>query len=311
MAPAPVLRAAHVRRPPADAFRLFTEHIGAWWPLPSHGLFGDRAGTLSFRDGRLVEQAVTGEETVWGEVLVWEPPHRLAITWHPGRTDGPASTVEVRFTGDADGTRVELTHHGWEAFGERAGAARQGYVGPSAWGHVLDHYADVADRDDERAPVDALRRAYAAFFAEAEAGGFAPPTDGGWNAEQVVGHLLVNDASAAAVCRAIVHGRSVTFDNAVANDRARLDAVVNAHGDLAALVAAGRRDAETLCLLLARLDDEQLATAVPCHLVDGGEVMVDQPLPWGRLMLGVQVEHHLPAHTEQLAALRPAPATAG
>lgn len=305
MPTAPVLRAAHVRRAPADAFRLFTDQIGAWWPLPTHGLFGDRAGGLAFEEGRLVERAVDGSPTVWGEVLAWDPPHRLVVTWHPGRSDGPMSTVTVTFAGDDTGTRVELRHDGWESFGERFEAARQSYAGPSAWGSVLDHYADVADRDAaEPAGVAALRAAYEAFFAVAERGGFGPPPAGEWSAGEVVAHVAVNDGLVAAVTQGLVHGRTITFDNAVSNDLAVLDAFVARADGLTDLVDLGRRRAETVCLLLARLDDEQLATAVPCHLVDGGTLMVDQPLPWGRLMLGVQVEHHLPAHTAQLDALR-------
>jgi len=298
MSTVPVLRAAHVRRSPADAFRLFTDQIGAWWPLPTHGLFGDRAGGLSFVDGRLVERSVGGDETVWAEVVAWEPPTRLVMTWHPGRDDGPASTVEVHFVGDDDGTRVEVTHHGWEAFGERAAAARGSYVGPNAWGFVLDHYADVADRDHPGAEgLAALHEAYDTFFAEAERGGFGPAADGGWSAAQVVAHMIVNDETVAAVTRSLIAGKVVAFENAAGNDTTVLDAVVaRAGGDLGALVARG--------VLLGRLDDEQLATPVPCHLLDGGEVRFDQPMPWGQMMLGVQPTRHVPGHTAQLSALR-------
>ena len=109
-------------------------------------LFGADAGGLAFEDGLLVERAVDGRTCVWGEVVDWDPPHRLVITWHPGGDADEASEVEVRFAAsEGGGTRVELEHRGWERFGENAMLRRHGYVGPGAWGHVLDHFADVAD----------------------------------------------------------------------------------------------------------------------------------------------------------------------
>ncbi len=300
---APVLRAAHVRRTPTETFRLFTEHIGSWWPLATHGLFGGKAGGLAFEDGRLVERSLTGETTVWAEVEVWEPPTRLVLAWHPGRTEGPASRVEVCFTGDVDGTRVELSHHGWEAFGERALGARGDYSGSGTWGSVLDQFADVADRDVSAADLADLVAAYEAFFAEASAGGFGAPDSGEWTAEQVVAHVATNDDVLAAVCRSLVHGAEPALDNAPAIDAAALDAVVAAHGSMTALVALGRRRAETFRLLVGRLDADQLATAVRCHLVDGTTVVVDEPIPWAGV-LATQARFHLPLHTTQLASLR-------
>jgi uncharacterized protein YndB with AHSA1/START domain len=142
---APVLAAVHVRRSPEVAFRVFTDRIGAWWPLPTHGCFQEKAAGLQIADGRLVEESMTGELTVWGEVLVWEPPRRFVVTWHPGRDDGPHSVVEVEFRPDEDGTRVELTHSGWEAFGPEAARARASYAGPDAWNLVLSLFKTSAE----------------------------------------------------------------------------------------------------------------------------------------------------------------------
>ena len=307
MTTAPVLRAAHVDRPPAESFRLFTEHTGAWWPLPTHGLFGAASGGVAFADGELVERSVTGETAVWAQVLAWDPPHRLALAWHPSAADdGPHGIVEVTFVGSGDGTRVELVHHGWEAYGDRAAAVRRSYVGPSAWGLVLDGFADAADRRQPSDAVAALAGAYDAFFAEALAGPFGEAADGGWNAAQVVAHVAVNDDGMAAMCRALVRGGPVsTFENEAANDRAVLDATVaGAGGRLDALVALGRARAAVLCLLLDRLDDEQLATPVPVRLVDDGLVVLDRAVPWGPFATGTQASFHLPLHTAQLRALR-------
>ena len=50
----PVIRSAWVPCDAATAFEAFTEEIGAWWPLPTHGVFGHRSGGVSFDRGRLV-----------------------------------------------------------------------------------------------------------------------------------------------------------------------------------------------------------------------------------------------------------------
>lgn len=134
----PLHREVHVRAAPDRAFARFTDDIGRWWPLGRHSVHG-AGGTVAFRDGLIVETGPEGGEAVWGEVLDWEPPHRLRVTWHPGRAGGPATEVEVRFEASGDGTRVVLVHRGWEALADPA-AARTEY--DSGWPTVLAAYAD-------------------------------------------------------------------------------------------------------------------------------------------------------------------------
>ena len=302
----PVLRAAHVARPLDETFAVFTRQIGAWWPLPTHGLFGADAGGLAFEGGLLVERAVDGRTCVWGEVVDWDPPHRLVLTWHPGRDAGEASEVEVRFTAsDGGGTRVELEHRGWERFGESAMLRRHGYVGPGAWGSVLDHFADLADTRPDAADLTAVAAAYDAFFAEAERGGFGPPPPGEWDAPRVLAHVALNDLAMTAVAHGLVHGRTdLTFGNVTCQDAQVLTEWVNAAGDLAALVARGRALAEASMAATARLDPDQLATEVACRLFHDGELVLDEARPWGRMAVDAQAAVHLPAHTGQLRDLR-------
>jgi uncharacterized protein YndB with AHSA1/START domain len=306
---APVLRAARVERPVDVAFAVFTEQIGAWWPLPTHSAFHDAAGAVGFEDGHLVERAVDGRVCVWGEVVEWDPPHRLVFTWHPGRPAEDASEVEVRFAEDGAGTRVELEHRGWERYGEDAVARRRDYVGPGAWGHVLDHFADGAEPRVDAPDLTALEAAAEAFFAEAEAGGFGPPPDGEWDAGQVLAHVALNDLAMTAMAHAIVQGRprELTFTNVVCQDRPVLDAFVADCGDLLGLVRRGRALAALTRAAVSRLDADQLATPVHCRLLHDGEVVLDHTLPWGRLALDTQATRHLPAHTGQLRDLRPRP----
>lgn len=306
--PAPVLRATTVSCAPDTAFGVFTERLAAWWPLPSHSVFGDRAGGVAFEGGRLVERAVDGTESVWGEVITWEPPHRLVFSWHPGQPPEEASEVEVRFLADGDATRVELEHRGWERFGDSAMARRRPYVGPGAWGHVLDHFAGLAEPRDDGPDLTALRAAYAAFFDEASAGAFGPAPDGEWDAARVLAHVALNDLAMTATAHAIVHRRSdLEFGNLVCQDPAVLAAEVARSADDLERVARGRRLAEAAMAAVSRLDPDQLATPVHCVLHHDGEVALDDVLPWGRLAVDLQAARHLPAHTGQLADLRPGP----
>jgi len=137
---APLLRTVTVAVPVERAFEVFTRRVGDWWPLSTHGCFEEEGGSVSFESDRLVERSKTGEEAAWGEVLAWEPPTRIAFTWHPGYADGDAMTeVEVRFRAEGDGTRVALEHRGWDAIGEAARKSREGYAG--GWDLALARYA--------------------------------------------------------------------------------------------------------------------------------------------------------------------------
>ncbi len=303
--PAPVMRSAWVPRTPADAFAIFTDEIGAWWPLPSHGLFGSEAGGLAFRNGLLVEYATDGRETTWGEVVDWDPPNRFAITWHPGQPSDDASHVTVSFEAADGGTQVIIRHDGWEAFGEDALARRRTYAGPNAWGSVLDHYSDATE--PHVAPLDLaqLGAAYDAFFDEADHGEFVAPTDGGWDADQVIAHVALNDAAMVAVCQALVHGTPLRFENIVCQDRAVLANWIQSAGDRATLIDRGRAAARQVQAALRRLSAEQLDTSVDCHLLHDGAVMLDDARPWQAVAVQVQAAMHLPAHIEQLQKLRP------
>jgi uncharacterized protein YndB with AHSA1/START domain len=139
---APVIRSVHVRRTPDDSFRIFTERLGSWWPLATHSVYEERAVDAAFVDGKIVETSDTGERCEWGTVTAWEPPHRLAFTWHPGYPAAQATSVEIEFRADEDGTRVELTHRGWEALGGRAARTRASYV--NGWVPVLEAFAGRA-----------------------------------------------------------------------------------------------------------------------------------------------------------------------
>ena len=134
----PIRKTVDVKAPPDRAFARFTDEIATWWPLRSHSVGGDDAETVMMEGrvgGRIVETIRGGRECIWGTVTAWDPPRRVAFTWHPGHDPREAQDVDVRFTGTAAGTRVELVHVGFERLGHRARIARRGY--PIGWTYVL------------------------------------------------------------------------------------------------------------------------------------------------------------------------------
>ena len=104
---------------PEAAFALFTEEVDVWWKpgrrfRPELG----EGGEMVFEpgpEGRLLERYSDGPPFVLGRVRAWEPGVRLAFSLY-GRDFGPDDTteVEVRFERDGDGTRVRVTHTGFE-----------------------------------------------------------------------------------------------------------------------------------------------------------------------------------------------------
>lgn len=130
-----------VRRPVAEAFRVFTEEIGNWWPLDRFSYGGDRRHLLILEGrpgGRFYERFRDGEEHEIGRVVAYEPPARVVFTWNEAGWEAPTE-VEVRFTAEGDGTRVELLHRGWERIG--ADGTRIGHMFDRGWQEILALYA--------------------------------------------------------------------------------------------------------------------------------------------------------------------------
>jgi uncharacterized protein YndB with AHSA1/START domain len=69
---------------PDHAFAVWATRTSLWWPH-GHSVSGSPGLTVTFEPrpgGRIYERTPEGEEHDWGEVLAWEPPHRLAYLWH-------------------------------------------------------------------------------------------------------------------------------------------------------------------------------------------------------------------------------------
>ena len=138
----PIRLSATVRRPAAEAFRLFTEGIGEWWPSHrGYSFGGSRLKEVCLEPvtgGRFYERYTDGEEFEVGRVIACEPPQRIVFTWQ-GRWSEPTE-VEVRFTPEGPTTRVDLEHRGWERLGASAEESRNSYL--NGWPTVLEHYVE-------------------------------------------------------------------------------------------------------------------------------------------------------------------------
>lgn len=150
--PAPVRKTVHVNAPPERAFEVFTVGIGGWWPK-SHkiGAADMEKPVIEPREGgRWYERDVDGSECEIGKVLVWDPPSRLVLAWQLGanwKFDPDLVTeVEVNFTAESGGTRVDLEHRHLERMGENAEAAREAISSPNGWGLILQLYSENAAR---------------------------------------------------------------------------------------------------------------------------------------------------------------------
>ena len=146
----PVRKSITVRASVPQAFAIFTEDFDSWWPRSHH--IGDapmRKAIIESRlGGRCYSEQIDGTECDWGQVLAWEPPHRLVIAWQIGgdwkyEPDlAKSSEVEIRFSAQPDGrTLVSLEHRHLDRAGTTAAAMRAALESPKGWGGMLELYA--------------------------------------------------------------------------------------------------------------------------------------------------------------------------
>jgi len=88
--------------------------------------------------GRIFEHTSEGVEYDRGRVTAWEPPTRLAYTWHIGSDPAAATEVEVRFLPrDDDTSRVGIAHRGLDRLGATGSAGRD--RNRHGWNTLLPH----------------------------------------------------------------------------------------------------------------------------------------------------------------------------
>ena len=132
---------------PAVAFRTWTTRASTWWPF-DHSVSNERGIQVVFEEGvggRIFERTPAGVEHEWGRMTVWDPPGRLAYTWHLRFAPQDATDVEIRFVDTGDGrTRVEIEHSGWDRLGDVAPQRREG--NRLGWTSVLPHFAEAIEK---------------------------------------------------------------------------------------------------------------------------------------------------------------------
>ena len=126
------------------AFDVWTRRISTWWPV-SHSVSGERGLQIVLEPhigGRIFERTATGNEHEWGEVTVWEPPHRLGYMWHLRQDRADWTDVEITFRPiDASTTLVEIEHRGWERLGARGPDARN--ANQAGWSGLVPHFVEA------------------------------------------------------------------------------------------------------------------------------------------------------------------------
>lgn len=138
----------------AHAFAVFVEHHGTWWPLQTHHIGAQPPATAIIEPrvgGRWFERASDGSECDWGRVLVWEPPHRIVLSWDIGAdwkyNPKLGTEVEVRFASESPGTtRVELEHRRLERYGAQAETMQATFDSERGWAGILRGFAQAAAR---------------------------------------------------------------------------------------------------------------------------------------------------------------------
>ncbi|MGK5520381.1 hypothetical protein ACSNN9_13600 [Micromonospora sp. URMC 107] len=147
-----------------------------------------------------------------------------------------------------------------------------------------------------------LRGAYEEVLAEVDAGRFGPPPAGQLSAEQIVAHLAANDELMTEATEAVIAGSPFAYYDLETVHRPQVDALVVECGGLAGLATLLRATSQKLCALTERLGPAA-QTPVETHLREGFDLVVDEPLPWGRT-LDLHARVHLPKHLAQLRMLR-------
>ena len=133
-----------VSRPPDVAFKIYVEEMTQWWPLDKYSFLGPDA-TLTIEPragGRFVETAPDGREWVIGEILHYEPGARLTHTWTHQEGKG-VTEIDVRFTADGNGTRIDVAHSGFEKLADPEQLSA-GY--DTGWDEVLAGFVAYASK---------------------------------------------------------------------------------------------------------------------------------------------------------------------
>jgi uncharacterized protein YndB with AHSA1/START domain len=141
------LRLSYEIRCPADhAFEVWTTRLSSWWPT-GHSTSGDPDTLVVLEPrlgGRIFERTPDGTDIDWGEITLWDPPHRLCYLWHISRDRQDATDVELHFVDLGNGTtRLDILHTGWEHLGAQGPAFRE--ANTSGWNALIPSFVKTAE----------------------------------------------------------------------------------------------------------------------------------------------------------------------
>jgi uncharacterized protein YndB with AHSA1/START domain len=150
--PNSVRKVLSVKAPPEVAWRVFTQQLGAWWPLDNYKIGKAKAvdAVIEPREGgRWYERGEDGSTCDWGRVLAWDPPKRLVLSWDISADWQPdpnlKTEIEIKFAPEGkDGTLVELEHRHLDRYGARRDEMRRIFDTEGDWGRLLQMFARVA-----------------------------------------------------------------------------------------------------------------------------------------------------------------------
>jgi uncharacterized protein YndB with AHSA1/START domain len=141
-----------VDAPIERAFQVFTQDFGRFKPA-EHNLLGAEIAETVFEarvGGHLYDRGVDGSECRWANVLVYEPPSRVVLSWNISphwqiETDpAKVSEWEVRFVAEtSERTRVEIEHRNLDRHGDGWEGVRDGVDGDQGWPLYLRGYGAV------------------------------------------------------------------------------------------------------------------------------------------------------------------------
>ncbi len=112
----PIRKSVTVPLRPDAAFDLFTRDLWQWWPSPAN-TNAPKVRLDPKMGGRLTGTRPDGSRKTWGKVTTWKPGIAFGMEWHQGQPDNTATQLMVTFTPVDTGTRVDLTHGGFDKLG--------------------------------------------------------------------------------------------------------------------------------------------------------------------------------------------------
>lgn len=130
---------------PQEAFHLFANCIGEWWPFQTHSL-ADRAkgertvGAVieTHAGGHFYEVLSDGRKCNWGDVMRYKEGEDLLLAWKLNRPVAQMTEVEVIFSPAGDRTKLDLFHRHFKRFGDKADEMQKNY--DKGWSYVLENF---------------------------------------------------------------------------------------------------------------------------------------------------------------------------